>query len=111
MAPHPDLQPLATANQKVIPQSTAVQSRTERGILRASEQNRPYGTPLLYRLPIQSLFSCAMENGAAASQSEGTDPSAFLSEIIGSPVVVKLNSGVVYKGERQMLLPHPLEPR
>jgi len=39
-----------------------------------------------------------MENGAP---SEGKDPSAFLSEIIGVPVTVKLNSGVVYKGELQ----------
>lgn len=36
-----------------------------------------------------------MENGAS---SEGKDPSGFLSEIIGAPVTVKLNSGVVYKG-------------
>ena len=36
-----------------------------------------------------------MENGAG---SEGRDPSGFLSEIIGAPVTVKLNSGVVYKG-------------
>jgi len=36
-----------------------------------------------------------MENGAS---SEGKDPSAFLSEIAGAPVTVKLNSGVVYKG-------------
>jgi U6 snRNA-associated Sm-like protein LSm6 len=36
-----------------------------------------------------------MENGAS---SEGRDPSAFLSEIIGAPVTVKLNSGVVYRG-------------
>ena len=36
-----------------------------------------------------------MENGAS---SEGKDPSAFLGEIIGAPVTVKLNSGVVYKG-------------
>jgi U6 snRNA-associated Sm-like protein LSm6 len=36
-----------------------------------------------------------MENG---STSEGKDPSAFLGEIIGAPVIVKLNSGVVYKG-------------
>ncbi|KAK3487260.1 hypothetical protein B0T13DRAFT_407302 [Neurospora crassa] len=41
-----------------------------------------------------------MENGAT-SQSEGKDPSGFLSEIIGNPVTVKLNSGVVYKGELQ----------
>jgi len=39
-----------------------------------------------------------MENG---SGQEGKDPSAFLSEIIGAPVTVKLNSGVVYKGELQ----------
>ncbi|KAH8693508.1 putative U6 snRNA-associated Sm-like protein LSm6 [Talaromyces proteolyticus] len=39
-----------------------------------------------------------MENGAS---SEGKDPSTFLSEIIGSPVIVKLNSGVVYQGELQ----------
>lgn len=39
-----------------------------------------------------------MENGAI-SQAEGKDPSSFLSDIIGNPVTVKLNSGVVYKGE------------
>ncbi|KAI9670402.1 MAG: U4/U6-U5 snRNP complex subunit lsm6 [Caeruleum heppii] len=39
-----------------------------------------------------------MENGAP---SEGKDPSGFLAEIIGAPVTVKLNSGVVYKGELQ----------
>lgn len=33
-------------------------------------------------------------NGAADTK----DPSGFLSEIIGAPVTVKLNSGVVYKG-------------
>ena len=37
-----------------------------------------------------------MENGASG---ENKDPSGFLSEIIGAPVTVKLNSGVVYKGE------------
>ncbi|EHL03317.1 putative U6 snRNA-associated Sm-like protein LSm6 [Glarea lozoyensis 74030] len=41
-----------------------------------------------------------MENGTA-TQGEGRDPSGFLSEIIGSQVTVKLNSGVVYKGELQ----------
>ena len=35
-----------------------------------------------------------MENGT----SDSSDPSSFLSEIIGAPVVVKLNSSVVYKG-------------
>jgi hypothetical protein len=39
-----------------------------------------------------------MENGSV-SQGEGMDPSSFLSDIIGSPVTVKLNSGVIYKGE------------
>lgn len=36
-----------------------------------------------------------MENGGAG---EGKDPSSFLGDIIGNPVIVKLNSGVVYKG-------------
>ncbi|KAL1864469.1 U4/U6-U5 snRNP complex subunit lsm6 [Diaporthe australafricana] len=40
-----------------------------------------------------------MENGAP--QNEGKDPSGFLSQIIGNAVTVKLNSGVVYKGELQ----------
>lgn len=42
-----------------------------------------------------------MENGAP---SDGKDPSAFLSEIIGVPVTVKLNSGVVYKGYFPLLI-------
>lgn len=41
-----------------------------------------------------------MENGTAANApGEGKDPSGFLSEIIGNPVTVKLNSGVVYRGK------------
>ena len=39
-----------------------------------------------------------MENGAA---SDSRDPAAFLNEITGVAVTVKLNSGVVYKGELQ----------
>jgi len=39
-----------------------------------------------------------MEDNATTTQETGKDPSAFLSEIIGVPVTVKLNSGVVYKG-------------
>lgn len=35
-----------------------------------------------------------MENGT----SDSSDPSSFLAGIIGAPVVVKLNSSVVYKG-------------
>lgn len=42
-----------------------------------------------------------MENGTA-TQGEGKDPSGFLSEVIGNPVTVKLNSGVVYKGEHSL---------
>lgn len=38
-------------------------------------------------------------NGATGgSVNEARDPSGFLSEIIGAPVTVKLNSGVVYRG-------------
>ena len=38
-----------------------------------------------------------MENGPS---SDSKDPSGFLSDIIGAPVTVKLNSSVVYKGMR-----------
>ena len=40
------------------------------------------------------MSTVAAPNGAA----DAKDPSGFLSEIIGAPVTVKLNSGVVYKG-------------
>lgn len=40
------------------------------------------------------------ENGPADVPTGSTsDPSGFLSEIIGSPITVKLNSGVEYRGE------------
>ncbi|KAF2665872.1 hypothetical protein BT63DRAFT_377124 [Microthyrium microscopicum] len=38
-----------------------------------------------------------MENNPA----DGRDPSGFLTEIIGAAVTIKLNSGIVYKGELQ----------
>ncbi|KAJ2905095.1 U6 snRNA-associated Sm-like protein LSm6 [Zalerion maritima] len=41
-----------------------------------------------------------MENGSV-NQGEGKDPSTFLSDLIGNAVLVKLNSGVIYKGELQ----------
>lgn len=45
-----------------------------------------------------------MENGNNISQGEGKDPSSFLSDIIGNPVTVKLNSGVVYKGKSLVMM-------
>lgn len=36
----------------------------------------------------------------AAEAGDSRDPSGFLSEIIGAPVTVKLNSGIIYKGEQ-----------
>ena len=41
-----------------------------------------------------------MENSASIASS---DPSSFLSEIIGAPVKVKLNSSVEYKGRHLAL--------
>jgi hypothetical protein len=52
-----------------------------------------------------------MENHTAPTASgptESRDPSAFLSEIIGVPVTVKLNSGVVYKGRLCVTPTQPL---
>lgn len=43
-------------------------------------------------------------NAATSSSSDSKDPSAFLSEIIGVPVTVKLNSGIVYKGTVDLFL-------
>ncbi|KAI5779501.1 hypothetical protein EDC01DRAFT_301866 [Geopyxis carbonaria] len=34
-----------------------------------------------------------------AASGLSTDPSSFLTEIIGGPIVVKLNSGIEYRGE------------
>ena len=51
-----------------------------------------------------------MDNGTA-TQGGGGDPSGFLSEIIGNPVTVKLNSGVVYKGIWASLLYPAMCPR
>ncbi|KAF1954008.1 Sm-like ribonucleo protein [Byssothecium circinans] len=36
-------------------------------------------------------------------RSDARDPSGFLSDIIGAPVTVMLNSGVVYKGDLQSI--------
>ncbi|PBP18518.1 putative U6 snRNA-associated Sm-like protein LSm6 [Diplocarpon rosae] len=49
-----------------------------------------------------------MENGIT-TQGEGKDPSGFLSEIIGSSVTVKLNSGVVYKGSSRAIFARELQ--
>lgn len=45
----------------------------------------------------------AANNQAANGAADARDPSGFLSEIIGAPVTVKLNSGVVYKGMAQSI--------
>jgi U6 snRNA-associated Sm-like protein LSm6 len=38
------------------------------------------------------------DSPAADVAGDSRDPSGFLSEIIGAPVTVKLNSGIIYKG-------------
>lgn len=43
-------------------------------------------------------ISMSAPNPAPNGAADARDPSGFLSEIIGAPVTVKLNSGVVYKG-------------
>ena len=43
----------------------------------------------------------SMENGGSSASS---DPSSFLSEIIGAPVKVKLNSSVEYRGRHLNLM-------
>ena len=57
-------------------------------------------TSSLYTTTILNMSTSAPTNGAG----DARDPSGFLSEIIGAPVTVKLNSGVVYKGTQPMHL-------
>ncbi|KAF2259848.1 LSM domain-containing protein [Lojkania enalia] len=43
-----------------------------------------------------------LENGnLGREQVTARDPSGFLSQIIGAPVTIKLNSGITYKGNLQ----------
>lgn len=79
-----------TSFSRIIPKTSAITSTTP---LRAIF---PYFNPTS-RITSTSQSQVEMENGTV-SQGEGKDPSGFLSEIIGSSVTVKLNSGVVYKG-------------
>jgi small nuclear ribonucleoprotein (snRNP)-like protein len=46
-------------------------------------------------------------NPAAPAPSDSKDPSAFLSQIIGVSVTVKLNSGIVYRGMLVFLRRNP----
>lgn len=56
-------------------------------------------TPARVREHHHNPHTMSSAENSAVSQGEGKDPSSFLSDIIGNPVIVKLNSGVVYKGE------------
>ena len=38
------------------------------------------------------------ESPTSDTAGDSRDPSGFLSDIIGAPVTVKLNSGIIYKG-------------
>jgi len=46
-------------------------------------------------------------SATAPAPSDSKDPSAFLSEIIGVSVTVKLNSGIVYRGMLVLLQRNP----
>lgn len=50
-------------------------------------------------------LNCLPNQHTMDTAAEGKDPSAFLGEIIGAPVTVKLNSGVIYKGQRPRRTP------
>jgi hypothetical protein len=57
--------------------------------------NRP---PATFIPSVLNIMSTNGESPAPESAGDSRDPSGFLSEIIGAPVTVKLNSGIVYKG-------------
>ena len=56
---------------------------------------------MFLRKPHVTRFITMSTNGespAPEAAGDSRDPSGFLSEIIGAPVTVKLNSGIIYKG-------------
>lgn len=57
--------------------------------------------PTLRFLCSPSIEQFSTDKMADQTASDSKDPASFLSSIIGVPVTVKLNSGVVYKGELQ----------
>lgn len=67
-----------------------------------SKQEKRTPHPSQYQSISEEIMSAPAPNGAntaaAPAANDARDPSGFLSEIIGAPVTVKLNSGVVYKG-------------
>lgn len=66
----------------------------------SSTTKSPFIQVISSRNAIKDLLTQAMEDNVTNSTSS-KDPASFLSSIIGAPVTVKLNSGVVYKGELQ----------
>lgn len=62
-------------------------------------QSEQFSDVIHRKLFLQTLQSGTMsQSPAPESNGDSRDPSGFLSEIIGAPVTVKLNSGIVYKG-------------
>lgn len=62
---------------------------------------RQFNGPFSHTRNFHSSATLMENHTATSAATDPKDPAAFLSSIIGVPVTVKLNSGVVYKGELQ----------
>jgi hypothetical protein len=62
-------------------------------VLHVAEHASRNSPPTIY-----AIMSTNGESPAPEPAGDSRDPSGFLSEIIGAPVTVKLNSGIIYKG-------------
>jgi hypothetical protein len=72
-----------------------IPTKKERSLCVSARLSRLDCTELLL---YPSTMSTNGESPAPEAAGDSRDPSGFLSEIIGAPVTVKLNSGIVYKG-------------
>jgi len=52
-------------------------------------------------LPVTRCVPSLQDGGTMSKNPNASNPSAFLKNVLGRPVVVKLNSGVDYRGAWQ----------
>ncbi|RMZ82957.1 hypothetical protein DV737_g1756, partial [Chaetothyriales sp. CBS 132003] len=75
----------------VVADAVLFPAAAQAGRLKSAPSSNPYS--------LGRESAAKMENHASSGNAK--DPASFLSSIIGVPVTVQLNSGVVYKGELQ----------
>ena len=80
---------------KTVPTKGTLKFEARLARSRRGSQKKRVSHPPQHSHPHNFKSKILMENGASSGSS---DPSSFLTEIIGAPVKVKLNSSVEYRG-------------